>query len=62
VAQVAEEVRDGSVRVEFEIQPESKFRGQLEHGMPGSMEVSVERVTPLSLVLRTAGQWLKGHQ
>ncbi len=62
VAQVAEEVRDGSVRVEFEIQPESNFRGQLEHGMPGSMEVSVERVTPLSLVLRTAGQWLKGHQ
>jgi multidrug resistance efflux pump len=62
VARVAEEVRDGSVRVEFEILPSSNFRGKLEHGMPGAMEISVERVTPLSLVLRTAGQWLKGRQ
>jgi hypothetical protein len=26
--------------------------------MPGTVEVAVERLTPLSLVRRTAGQWL----
>jgi membrane fusion protein (multidrug efflux system) len=58
VARVAEEVRDGAVRVELAIEPGSGFRGQLEHGMPGTVEVAVERLTPLSLVRRTAGQWL----
>lgn len=58
VARVAEEVRDGAVRVELAIEPNSTFRGRLEHGMPGTVEVVVERLTPLSLVLRTAGQWL----
>jgi hypothetical protein len=36
----------------------SSYRGSLEHGMPGTLEVTVERVSPLSLTLRTAGQWL----
>jgi len=62
VSQVAAEIRDGSVRVEFEIQPDSGFRGKLEHGMPGTVDVAVERVTPLTLVLRTAGQWLTVHR
>lgn len=62
VSQVAGEIRDGDVRVEFEIQPDSGFRGKLEHGMPGTVDVAVEQVTPLSLVLRTAGQWLTAHR
>jgi len=62
VSQVAAEIREGNVRVEFEIQPVSGFRGKLEHGMPGTVDVAVERVTPLSLVLRTAGQWLTVHR
>jgi membrane fusion protein (multidrug efflux system) len=62
VSQVAAEIRDSNVRVEFEIQPDSSFRGKLEHGMPGSIDVAVERVTPLSLILRTAGQWLTAHR
>lgn len=61
VARVSEEVRDGAVRVDLEIEPNSGFRGKLEHGMPGTVEVAVERLTPLSLVLRTAGQWLTVH-
>ncbi len=61
VARVAEEVRDGAVRVELAIESNSGFRGRLEHGMPGTVEVAVERLTPLSLVLRTAGQWLAAH-
>jgi multidrug resistance efflux pump len=62
VSQVASEIRDSNVRVEFEIQPASGFRGKLEHGMPGTVDVAVERTTPLALVLRTAGQWLTVHR
>lgn len=61
VSQVAQEVRDGNVRVEFQIQPRCAFRGKLEHGMPGTVEVAVETVTPFSLIVRTAGQWLTAH-
>ena len=58
VARVAQEIRDGKVRVELAISPGANFRGRLEHGMPGTIEVAVERVTPLALVLRTTGQWM----
>jgi len=58
VARVAQEVRDGKVRVELVLADKSSFRGTLQHGMPGTLEVSVERVSPMSLILRTAGQWL----
>ena len=62
VSEVAAEIRDGNARVELEIQPGSSFRGTLEHGMPGTLEVVVERATPLSLVMRSAGQWLTAHR
>jgi multidrug resistance efflux pump len=58
VAHVAQEIRDGKVRVELAINPGASFHGRLEHGMPGTIEVAVERVTPLALVLRTTGQWM----
>jgi membrane fusion protein (multidrug efflux system) len=58
VAHVAQEIRDGKVRVELAINPGAGFRGRLEHGMPGTIEVAVEHVTPLALVLRTTGQWM----
>jgi membrane fusion protein (multidrug efflux system) len=58
VHRVAQEVRDGRVRVELRIQADSGFRGQLQHGMPGSLEIAVERISPASLVLRMAGQLL----
>jgi len=58
VATVGREVRDGQVRVELALMPRSSFRGSLEHGMPGTLEVTVERLSPLDLTLRTAGQWL----
>jgi len=58
VTQVAPEVRDGKVRVELALDPGAGFRGRLDHGMTGLLEVTVARVSPLGLVLRTAGQWL----
>jgi multidrug resistance efflux pump len=54
VTNVAEEVRDGRVRVELAITrvPPSIT---LEHGLPGAVEVDVEQLSPAALVLRAAG-------
>jgi len=62
VAHVAHEVRDGSVRVELSIDPRSTFRGRLEHGMPGSLEIAVERAIPWVLLLRAAGRSVTAPQ
>jgi membrane fusion protein (multidrug efflux system) len=62
VTRVAQEIRDNGVRVELAIDPHSAFRVPLEHGMPGALEIAVERQTPLALVLRAAGQSLTGRR
>lgn len=61
VTSVAQEIRDGKVRVELAVDTNSNFRGQLQHGMPGELEITIERLSPLSLIARTAGQWLTGQ-
>ena len=58
VRRVAGEVRDGKVRVELKITRFSEARMPVEHGMPGSVEIDVERISPASLLLRIAGGWL----
>lgn len=58
VARVATEIRDGRVRVELNVDPSRPCRIPLQHGMPGSVEVAVERVTPATLLLRVAGRML----
>jgi multidrug resistance efflux pump len=60
VAKVANEVRDGNVRVELD--PAPGFRVPLQHGLPGATEVEIERISPASLILRTAGQMLASRQ
>jgi multidrug resistance efflux pump len=55
VLRAANEIRDGAVRVELAIDPHSNKRIEVEHGLPGSAEVAVEQITPLALLLRTAG-------
>jgi len=62
VTRVAQDVRDGRVRVELAVNSGSNFRGKLQHGMPGSLEIIVERLSPLALIARTAGQWLTAQQ
>jgi membrane fusion protein (multidrug efflux system) len=57
VREVAQEIRDGRVRVELVLEASPTFRGRLDHGMPGSIEVTVDSLSPLALLLRTAGQW-----
>jgi membrane fusion protein (multidrug efflux system) len=60
VTEAGGEDRDGRTRVELQVLPSPTLKTSLRHGMPGDLEVEVERATPLSLVMRTAGQWLKG--
>jgi membrane fusion protein (multidrug efflux system) len=58
VAHVAQVPRDGAIRVELSLDDDSRFRGPLAHGMPGTLEIPIERVSPLGLLLRGAGLWL----
>lgn len=58
VTRVADEIRDGSVRVELAVNHAGSLRIPLQHGMAGSLEVEVERVAPAALMLRLAGQWI----
>jgi adhesin transport system membrane fusion protein len=57
VTRVAGEVRDGLVRVEFAPELSTARRFALQHGLPGSIEVGLERVSPAQLVLRAAGRF-----
>jgi membrane fusion protein (multidrug efflux system) len=56
VARVASEPRDGRIRVELALRPDRRSRLPLQHGLPGTAEVEVERVAPAVLVLRTVGK------
>jgi multidrug resistance efflux pump len=58
VASVGSEVRDGRIQVELAVRPDSAPPIPLQHGLPGTVEVKVDSVSPAVLVLRTAGQLL----
>jgi membrane fusion protein (multidrug efflux system) len=58
VASVAHEVRDGQIRVELSLTPDPMAAIPLQHGLPGTVEVEVERVAPVTLVLRAMGKRL----
>jgi membrane fusion protein (multidrug efflux system) len=60
VSRVATEIRDGAVRVEFTPAPAGNPAGIMQHGVPGVIEVAVERTAPALLVLRAAGLLLSG--
>jgi multidrug resistance efflux pump len=58
VGRVASEVRNGRVRVELSIDPDGVSPIPLQHGLPGTVEVQVERVAPVTLALRVVGKLL----
>jgi len=62
VSHVGSEIRDNLVRVEFTPEPEPHSKIVLQHGLPGTIEVSIEHISPALLVLRKSGQWLSGSQ
>lgn len=57
VTRVGSEIRDNQVRVEFAPSKSFLSRINLQHGLPGSIEVNVEQTTPALLAMRVAGQW-----
>jgi membrane fusion protein (multidrug efflux system) len=60
VSEVAGEIRDGKVRVEFTVDA-TRTRIPFQHGMPGTVEVAVERTSPALLLLRSAGRVTGAH-
>ena len=55
VRRVGSEPQNGTVRVELSLDDADAFPVSLSHGLPGTLEVEVERVSPAALVLRAAG-------
>ena len=60
VSRVAGDIRDGKVRVELALNSH-RAGVPLQHGLPATVEVEVERVTPAAMLLRSAGQSLGGR-
>lgn len=56
VERVAGEARDGEVRVELSLLPERDSRIPLQFGLQGEAAVEIDRVSPATLVMRSAGQ------
>lgn len=60
VSGVGGESRDGRVRVELRIEGETASV-PLQHGLPGTVEIEVERVSPALLALRAAGRRIRAE-
>jgi membrane fusion protein (multidrug efflux system) len=60
VSRVAGEIRDGRIRVEFTPRAGWPAGVQAQHGLPGTMEVTLETVAPARLLLRATGQRVVG--
>jgi multidrug resistance efflux pump len=60
VTDVAREVRDGKARVELEVVSASP-RIPMQHGLPATVQVEIERASPAALVLRAAGKLVTGR-
>jgi len=58
VSRVASEPRSGRVRVELAVNPESAPLIPSQHGLPGKVEIEIERVSPAELAMRGVGKML----
>jgi membrane fusion protein (multidrug efflux system) len=56
VSSVGSEAEDGRVRVELAVRADRATRIPLQHGMPGSAEIAVEKISPGRLILRSVGK------
>lgn len=52
------EYQDGRVQVELAIEPDPDSRIPLKPGLTGTVEIAVEKMSPATLVLRTAAERL----
>jgi multidrug resistance efflux pump len=58
VSKVASEIRDNLIRVELTPEITKSSPISYQHGLPGTVEVSIEQTSPAILVLRAVGQIL----
>lgn len=56
VKEVASEIRAGKLRVELRVDEDSAGLFPLRHGLTGTVEVEVERISPALLLVRTLGK------
>lgn len=56
VRRIASEARDGTIRVELALVGDLPRDIPLGHGLPGRVEVALERESPLDLVMRAVGK------
>jgi multidrug resistance efflux pump len=59
VVRVSDEARDGQVQIEFKLKSNNGTRIPLQHGLTGSIEVEVDRVSPAELLLQIIGKRLQ---
>lgn len=62
VARVASEVRDQRIRVELTFDQGTESPIPLQHGLPGRVEVEVDKISPALLVLQTLGRFEKSRK
>ena len=60
VTNVGSEPTEGMVRVELAVAREPGNTAPFEHGLPGIVEVKVERTSPVAMVLDAAGRFVTG--
>jgi len=56
---VASELRGGLLRVELSVIDAESSPVPLSHGLPGDLEIDLERVSPAALTLRVAGRMIR---
>lgn len=58
VSGVGAEIKDGQVQVELSPQLPKASPIVMQHGLPGTVEINIERLSPALMVLRASGQLL----
>ncbi len=61
VSHVAGAIRDGRLRVDLAVNSAHIPDISYQHGLPGSVEVEVERISPAALILRSASELVGAH-
>lgn len=59
VSHVDGEIRDGQLRVELALDAAAGSTIPFQHGLPAEVDVEVERLTPMAMVLRSAGTGMR---
>jgi multidrug resistance efflux pump len=62
VLTVASEPRDGHIRIELALDADPASTIPIQHGLPAMVEVEVDRLSPATLLLRSAGERIRSRE